>query len=118
MRRAKFPRQEGRFPRKKPSWRTLKELGRRFVLLRSGTTVSSSRVEIPAGRYDEAGGQIAEKRGKSRGNEEEPPFEVVGAEMDGLDEIAMALADEVDFPAGQSVIEEGLWVSSLRCRQK
>ena len=38
--------------------------------------------------------------------------------MDGLDEIAVALADEVDFPVGQSVIEEGLWVSSLRCRQE
>ena len=32
--------------------------------------------------------------------------------MGGLDEIAVALANEVDFPAGQSVVEEGLRVRS------
>lgn len=69
-------------------------------------------MEIPAGRYAETRGQIAEQRGKSRGNEEKPPFEIVGTEMGGLDEIAVALANEVDFPAGQSVVEEGLRVRS------
>ena len=69
-------------------------------------------MEIPAGRYHGARGQIAEERGKSGGNQKKPPFQIRGAETHRLQQVAMALPNEADFPAGKLVHKRWLLVRS------
>ena len=67
-------------------------------------------MESPAGRYQVARGQVADQRGESRGDQEKPPFQVFGTVERRLEEIVVALAHEPDFPAGNLLEEERLWM--------